>query len=95
MTRGLKLALLGVTALAAGSSFLFLTQGGFGGGHGDFDTVLFIMGLPWAAFRWPSVFIQHDFVWLVALPFCMNVITLLGLAAILRTKHRSDAPTRP
>lgn len=87
----LKLALLGVTALAAVSSFLFLKQGGFGGGHGDFDRLLFVMGLPWAGIPWPDMFTKHDFVWLIGLPFCLNVATLLGLAAIVRARHRSSA----
>ena len=70
MIRWEKLAIGAVAALAATSSLLSMRQGGFGGGHGDFDRALFTMGLPWAKIPWPEVLIQHDFVWLVALPFC-------------------------
>jgi len=39
----MRLALIGVTALSAISTILFIKQGGFGGGHGDLDKPLFIM----------------------------------------------------
>jgi hypothetical protein len=45
----IRLVLIGITALAAASSLLFLKQGGFGGGHGDFDKTLFsksLFGIP-------------------------------------------------
>ena len=88
MMKGAKLALLGVTALAATSSLLFLKQGGFGGGHGDFDKALFIMGLPWAGIRWPEMFMKHDFVWLIGLPFCLNVAIVLVITAAVRATRR-------
>ena len=87
--RGTKIALLAVTAVAAISSFLFLSRGGFGGGHGDFDKVLFLLGLPWTSLR-PSGFLEtNDFVWLIALPFGLNVIVVFVVSAVNRVKHRA------
>jgi hypothetical protein len=92
----MRLALIGVTALSAISTILFIKQGGFGGGHGDLDKPLFIMGLPWAAIPWPGLFAKHDFVWLIVLPLCLNVAAVLCVAALVRSRrHRSDAAIRP
>jgi hypothetical protein len=84
-----RLAVFGLTALGAVSSLLFLKQGGFGGGHGDFDKLLFIMGLPWTALPWPDVLTRHDFVWLIVMPFCFDLAIVLTIAAILRGRHPS------
>jgi len=92
MTKGTKVALLAVTAIAAVSSVLFLKQGGFGGGHGEFDKALFIIGLPWAGIPWPETLIKHDFVWLIGLPFCLNFVTVLLITAAFRLKRRSGPP---
>jgi hypothetical protein len=92
--KGMRLALIGVTALSAVSTILFLTQGGFGGGHGDLDKPLFIMGLPWAAIHWPDMLVKHDFVWLIVLPLCLNVAAVLGVAALVRARRRSNAAIR-
>ena len=35
--------------MIAVSFALFAMQGGFGGGHGDFDTAIFVLGLPGSA----------------------------------------------
>jgi hypothetical protein len=90
MVKGTKIALLAVTVLAAISTVLFLKQGGFGGGHGDFDKALFIIGLPWAGIPWPEMFIKHDFVWLIGLPFCLNLATVLLITAAVRAMRRSS-----
>jgi hypothetical protein len=89
MIKSSKRVLIGVITLAAVSSLLFLKQGGFGGGHGAFDMPLFIMGLPWAAIPWPKAFYKHDLVWLIALPFCLNVGSVLGLTAIFRRRRHA------
>jgi hypothetical protein len=84
----MKIALLVVTAIAALSSVLFLKQGGFGGGHGDFDKVIFILGLPWAGISWPEFFTKHDFAWLIGLPFVLNVVSVLLIAVVIRRVRR-------
>jgi|HubBroStandDraft_5_1064220.scaffolds.fasta_scaffold1391332_1 hypothetical protein len=41
---GLAVALLDL----AGSCILFRVNGGFGGGHGDYDSTIFLLSLPWS-----------------------------------------------
>jgi hypothetical protein len=84
MGKGAKIALLAVTVTAAISSGLFWKQGGFGGGHGDFDSVIFVLGLPWAGISWPELLAKHDFVWLIGLPFTLNVVLVLLIAVVVR-----------
>jgi len=89
MAKGAKIALLAVTAIAAISFVLFWKQGGFGGGHGDFDNVIFVLGLPWAGISWPELLAKHDFAWLIGLPFTLNVTLVLLIAvAIRRMRHK-------
>ena len=42
-----RVALLAAGAAALVSSVLYLKQGGFGGGHGSFDPLIFVLGQPW------------------------------------------------
>src|SRR5438105_3247705 len=65
------------------SSALYVLQRGFGGGHGRFDRVLFILGLPWSAIPWPSLFADPDLVWLIAIPLAMNLTILAGLGIVI------------
>src|SRR5712691_10895173 len=88
MRNGMKIALLSVTAIAITSSVLFFNQRGFGGGHGDFDKIIFILGLPWATISWPKFFMKHDFVWLIGLPFALNVVSVLVITAVVRMVRR-------
>lgn len=90
-----KIALLAVAAVALTSSFLFLKQGGFGGGHGDFDKTLFILGLPWASIPWPGFVTKHDFVWLIALPFSLNASTVLMVTAVVGRARRHGRAAEP
>ena len=92
MKKWTKIAMVGVTALAVVSSLLFFNQGGFGGGHGDFDKALFIMALPWAAIPWPESLIRRDFIWLIGLPLCLNIATVLIAAAVLGSRRRAFPP---
>ena len=92
MKNGIKIALLLTTAIAAMSSVLFLKQGGFGGGHGDFDKIIFILGLPWVGMPWPASFSKHDFIWLIGLPFCLNIATILLITTGVRARRQSDPP---
>ena len=85
--------LLTITLVAIIASVLFLWQGGFGGGHGGFDRAIFIMGLPWAAVPWPDFFVRYDFVWLIGLPFVLNIASVLLVSSIIRTaRHAIENP---
>jgi hypothetical protein len=88
----MKIALLSVAAIAATSSALFLRQGGFGGGHGDFDMAIFILGFPWDLVPWPEFLtIKHDSVRFIALPCAMNVLSVLVLTFVIRSLRRKRA----
>lgn len=80
MTRGIRSLYVLCLLIAAVSLAAFAMQGGFGGGHGDWDRVLWVLALPWALIPWPAVVLRHDLVWLTLLPFVLNVlvVTLLG-----------------
>jgi hypothetical protein len=67
-------------SLSVVASLLFLSQGGFGAGHGTFDQVIWYIGLPGTAVTtflplWPT-----DFLALVVLPLAIN-LTLWATAA--------------
>ena len=91
MKNGMKIALLSTVAIAITSSVLFLRQGGFGGGHGDFDKAIFFLGFPWVCLSWPHFLVKHDFVWLIVLPCTLNSITVLVLAGVIRALRRKRA----
>ena len=63
---------------------LFLMQGGFGGGHGRFDLVLFGLGLPWSLVPWPETVTKSDLVWLVVIPLVMNLAVVLAFTIAAR-----------
>jgi hypothetical protein len=86
-----KAVLLIVALDAIFASALFLSQGGFGGGHGGFDGAIAIMGLPWVAVPWPDLLVKHDLVWLVGVPFVLNIVSVLLLASIIRATRRGTA----
>ncbi len=77
-----------VCLVAIAATVLFLRQGGFGGGHLRYDQILGLLGLPWTLIPWPEAFFSRsDFVWLVALPFLLNLgIVFLLRAALYRKK---------
>jgi hypothetical protein len=84
MKKAVIIAVLIAAGMALSSTLLFSVQGGFGGGHGDSDWIIFVLGLPWAALPWPEFLIKHDFVWLIALPFVLNFVSILAVAGTLR-----------
>lgn len=86
-TRAIHGALLGVLALAAVASALFVAQGGFGAGHGRFDQALFFLGLPWLLIPWPESLWLGDYAMIVLLPFVCNLAVVLVLWAVL-TRRR-------
>jgi hypothetical protein len=90
MKKGVKAAFLTLTAIAATSSLLFLKQGGFGGGHGDFDEAVFVLGLPWTAISWPPIIAKHDFIWLIGLPFTLNIASVIVVAAVVALMRREQ-----
>jgi hypothetical protein len=89
MKKGMTIATLIVAGVTISSSVLFSMQGGFGGGHGDFDRAIFFLGLPWAAVPWPEVLNKHDFIWLIALPFVLNVLCLFLIGVTMRKFRRT------
>jgi hypothetical protein len=71
-------------ALGVVAGALFLLQGGFGGGHGDFDPAIGLLGLPGilvtAYFQaWPN-----DFLGAVLLPAIMNFVAWFGVIQLVR-----------
>jgi hypothetical protein len=72
--------------LAAVASLLFVSQDGFGAGHGVFDQVIWYIGLPGTALTASLAFAPGDFVALVALPLVIN-LTLWATAACLWSRR--------
>jgi len=87
MTLREKLArLLWLVPLALGlpSTLIYFGQGGFGGGHGSYDRLLFALGLPWCLLPLPGLFHSSDLIWLIAVPFVINSMIFSLLAFWLR-----------
>lgn len=80
--------LAGLTA-----SLLFLAQGGFGGGHGKFDGLIVVLGLPTVLMSesapLPNFITRHDFFLIVALPTVMNTLLFFLVAQIIKDLKRS------
>jgi hypothetical protein len=89
----MKSVLTAITLIAVTASVLYSIQGGFGAGHGDFDKALLILGLPWTFVPWPAFIIKHDVVWLVGLPFIMNIAVALVVVAVVRMAGRASKPS--
>lgn len=77
-----------VLGIAAVASCLYAIQGGFGGGSGMYDRVLFVLGLPWILAPWPRLAGGLDYVWLIVLPLILNMTCVAVLCRILR--HLQD-----
>jgi hypothetical protein len=64
------------------ASALFLAQDGLGGGHGDFDRLIWLLGLPgvllaeWA----PAPLTKHDLLLLVLWPAIWNALFWAAIA---------------
>jgi len=83
----IRCALWAIIALIAVLSFvLYLSQGGFGGGHGKYDFALGVLSLPWCLISWPSFLYEHDFVWLILLPLLLNSLCLYALINFRKAK---------
>ena len=76
------------------ASLLFVLQGGFGAGHGRFDQVLWLLGLPSSLLLLvPAssvVLTDSDFVNIIVFPTCINLL-LLGSIVYLVRCGRSNA----
>lgn len=58
------------------SGACLILQGGFGGGHGDWDRVLYVLSFPWILIPWPDVVQMSDFVRFTLLPFVFNLLSI-------------------
>ncbi|MBZ5531788.1 MAG: hypothetical protein LAO20_10180 [Acidobacteriia bacterium] len=80
----MKKAMLAVCAIPFGcgliSTALFFYQGGFGGGHGRFDQIIFYLGLPSILFLeqvpFPKLFERSDLLQIIWVPTVINVFLL-------------------
>jgi hypothetical protein len=90
--RRLLIGILIVTAIAVVATGLLVAQGGFGGGHGSFDQVLFVLSLPWSMVPWPEPFTTNDFTWLVVLPFFLNLAVVAVLSSVGRGQVIWETP---
>jgi hypothetical protein len=73
---------IGAATVAA---ILFLIQGGFGGGHGDFDTAISLLLLPsiLCVMQWPLSDNNPD-IFIVLLPAMLNLLLSIAIAYVLR-----------
>jgi hypothetical protein len=79
------IAVFGITLVA---SFVFMLNRGFGGGHGTYDSILGILALPWVLLPWPNFLFKYDFVWLVFIPFILNLLVVFVVGRlVLRLKR--------
>jgi hypothetical protein len=88
-SRRVRIALGVVLAMGAVSATCFLVQGGFGGGHGNFDRVIFVLSLPWSLIPWPDFVMMSDVVWLLILPVVLNAGVVVSIGAFFRAGSRS------
>ena len=73
---------------AAIASILFYAQGGFGGGHGDFDQTIFFLGVP-GTFLTSFVPSVNDLTTFVLLPTVINcTVWFLVAYSILGFRRR-------
>jgi hypothetical protein len=86
-----SIAILYAASIVGGvvSATCFITQNGFGGGHGDWDVVLWSLSLPWTLIRWPEAVQKSDFVRLTVLPFVLNMLIITLFRFLLNLRSRS------
>jgi hypothetical protein len=72
---------------------LFVAQGGFGGGHGDLDRMIWVLGFPgmvlagWA----PASLASHDLLLLVWWPALWNVLLWAAIASVISRFRRGTS----
>ncbi|MBV9497194.1 MAG: hypothetical protein JOZ54_23365 [Acidobacteria bacterium] len=91
--RGIFFLYIATVLIGVTSATGFILQGGFGGGHGDWDLVIWLSSLPWILIAWPKVVPMSDAVRMTLLPFILNMLTITVLRAILKKRSRSSAAT--
>jgi hypothetical protein len=69
---------------AFSSTVLFALQGGFGGGHLRFDRVLYLLGWPWNHIPLPEFILRHNWVYIVAIPWMINILVVALIAVVSR-----------
>jgi hypothetical protein len=71
------------------STTLFLSQGGFGGGHGRFDQAIFVLGVPGillsGALAQIGVLPGGDLVSIVLVPIVLNVLLVWLIVSLVRS----------
>jgi hypothetical protein len=82
-------------ALGAIATILFFSQGGFGGGHSDFDGVIVTLMLPGVLLLsfipLPGPVLHYDYLPIIALPTVVNMMLAWAVARIvLRLGRGSD-----
>jgi hypothetical protein len=91
----MRKSLVWVPLLAAVvATALFFAQGGFGAGHGDFDAVIWILGVPGILLTAPGPVASHDLLRLIWWPAVWNAVlwTLLGMG--MTRLYRVERPQR-
>jgi hypothetical protein len=79
-----------VLAMFLLASALFFAQGGFGRGHGRFDSILGLLALPWIFLPWPeALWPRGDFLPVVLIPFLMNCTVLVVVVLAFRWPAKS------
>ena len=72
------------------ATLLFVSQGGLGAGHLDYDFALGLLGFPWMLLPWPKpVYQLGDYVWLIAIPFALDLICVWGLVRLIDARRLS------
>ncbi len=83
MKRLLQALLVLVFLAAATSAVLYLIQGGIGAGQFPFDRGIGVLGLPWLLIMpWPRFADRFTFLWVVVLPFVINLSIVSALMAL-------------
>ena len=73
------------------ASLFFVLQGGFGGGHGRFDQVLGLLGLPGSLLllvpESSAVLTNSDFINIIVFPPFINLLLLASIVYLVRRGH--------
>jgi hypothetical protein len=79
----MKRGFIAVLAVALLASLLFILNRGFGGGHGKYDGILGVLGLPWILLPWPDFLYRYDFVWLILVPLVLNWLSIFAISKLV------------
>jgi hypothetical protein len=92
-----KILLMLPLAAAIAATALYLIQGGFGAGHGQFDLAIYLLGLPsilWVDYIWPvSGPSARDWLSVVIVPpAVMNLLLAIGVIGLVRLVRGRSRP---